>query len=203
MFRIRLGTRVYNVLCGREANKWTTRNERDFLTAEGAWDGASKRMGGLLDANLANIDGKKHVKMRGLFRRTMGRVHAEARLDDAIGIFHEELAALSHDTPIDILPVLQRTVYRQLGTNTTGQAPPQLFDDYLLLIDEIIRVTRAPFLTRLPIPRKVKRANQRIGAFTRELTNRAQAVAVDDADATCAPRGRQAAHPTRVARRVR
>ena len=157
VFRLRAFSHSFTVLAGAEANMFLQRHGRLHLRNVEFYSGMTRALGA--HRFVLGMDGAEHFRLRKALGHGYSRRYFLDRIDDAIEIVAREIGDLPERVPVTALPVLQRTIAKQIGVLCTGVQTDEYQRDLLAYVDRMIAVTtrrRPGFTMRTPRMRRLR-----------------------------------------------
>ena len=167
IFRIRAFNRRFTVLVGPEANRFVARDTGHLRNYE-TWLPLYTSLG--ITHLIIGMDGPEHIRMRRAHADYYSRKLIENRMDEAVRIMRDEMAAWPSDTAIPVLSAFQRIVTTQLGRLIINTDPREYLDDFTFFFQTLLKMYFSQQLPRWVsyLPR-FRRAHKRMEELTQKI----------------------------------
>ncbi len=159
IYRISAFHRRWVCMVGPEANAFFSRHGEEYFAQDEGYRGFNEAFNS--KSFLVSLDGPRHLHLRKVQQRAMGRGALEERLPDVLAIAEDELASIRPGEVLDVITRLKRLAVRQLGLVLTGRDGRGLMEDVQYLLNVVINAshhhTWPRFMMKVP-PFTTKRA---------------------------------------------
>jgi cytochrome P450 len=139
-------------MVGPEANAFLVRHGGEYFGQDEGYRGFNEAFHS--KSFLVSLDGPRHLHLRKVQQRAMGRGALEAKLVPALALAEETLAAFAPGARVDLIAQLKRLAVRQLGFAVIGREGKDLVDDVQLLMNVVVNAshhrTWPRFLMKIP-----------------------------------------------------
>jgi cytochrome P450 len=126
-------------MVGPEANAFLVRHGGEYFAQDEGYRGFNEAFHST--SFLVSLDGPRHLHLRKVQQRAMGRSALEAKLIGALALADETLEAFRPGASIDLIAELKRLAVRQLGFTIIGREGEDLVDDVQLLMNVVVNAS--------------------------------------------------------------
>jgi cytochrome P450 len=152
IYRIKAFHRRWVCMAGPEANAFFSRHGEEYFAQDEGYRGFNEAFNS--KSFLVSLDGPRHVHLRKVQQRAMGRGALEARLPELLAIADDELDAIRPGDVLDVITQLKHLAVRQLGLVLTGRDGRGLMEDVQFLLNVVINAshhhTWPRFMMKIP-----------------------------------------------------
>ncbi len=156
-------------MVGPEGNAFLVRHGGEYFGQDEGYRGFNEAFHS--KSFLVSLDGPRHLHLRKVQQRAMGRGALEAKLVPALALAEPTLTTFRVGASVDLIAELKRLAVRQLGFAMTGREGADLVDDVQTLMNVVVNAshhrTWPRFFMKIP---PFTRARARVFADTMRVS---------------------------------